>query len=353
MAKTIPCTVYALTKTNAMFAGLKHCATAKYGTTGFSVYTLLNLMESCSLDLSEFKKQVKLHIPSLSDEETVFPYKRLENVARRVGRQSLNRIEKLIGKYHNADIYPASWWRDPKTLLQGPRHKKGQQCMSSATEQELFVARVLREAELAFQVILSEPEKASPLAIRKAWDKVDIPVARRTLLRESAGKFHKLFERSSGLQWSPAETEHLVEAFANGSEPEVGPPEKWVVVRQLVKKRKHEQQASELASLKVQREALEAKLTESQENSMQQAATHLAMLKTVLMETWEQTKEQTGVLVQEALQKLSQSTQRLQNSIQSEVDGRYSVMEIRKTATDLPAQWQKLIRDTSSKVMMF
>jgi len=175
------------------------------------------------------------------------------------------------------------------------------------------------KAELAFQVILSEPEKASPLAIRKAWDKVDIPVARRTLLRESAGKFHKLFERSSGFQWSPAETEHLVEAFANGSEPEVGPPEKWVVVRQLVKKRKHEQQASELASLKVQREALEAKLTESQENSMQQAATHLAMLKTVLMETWEQTKEQTGVLVQEALQKLSQSTQRLQNSIQSEV----------------------------------
>lgn len=35
------------------------------------------------------------------------------------------------------------------------------------------------------------------------------------------------------------------------------------------------------------------------------------------------------------------------------MDGRYSVMEIRKTATDLPAQWQKLIRDTSSKVMMF
>ena len=88
---------------------------------------------------------MKQHIPTLSDEETIFPYKRIEAISRRVSRASLKRIEDMTAKYHNAEVWPASWWRDTKTLMAGTRHKAGQQAMT-ALSQELFVMRVLKEA---------------------------------------------------------------------------------------------------------------------------------------------------------------------------------------------------------------
>ena len=52
--------------------------------------------------------QVQQHVPTLSDEETIFPHKRLAALLRRVGQQSLKRIEKMAAKHYNSDVCLAS-----------------------------------------------------------------------------------------------------------------------------------------------------------------------------------------------------------------------------------------------------
>ena len=93
---------------------------------------------------SSLLPKVKQHVPTLADEESIFPYKRLESMARRIDRAAILRIESMTAKYFNAEIWPASWWRDTKCLLPGARQTQGS--MPAPLAQELFVARTLKEA---------------------------------------------------------------------------------------------------------------------------------------------------------------------------------------------------------------
>ena len=111
---------------------------------------------------------------------------------------------------------------------------------------------VLMQVEQAFLTLNLDPEQTSPYLIRKAFLKIDIPSARRSALRDSAMKFHKLFEQRQ-LAWTPDEMTYLMESFANGYEPDSEhrmPVDKWNIARQLLKKRKQAEVELEMTNLK-------------------------------------------------------------------------------------------------------
>ena len=57
--------------------------------------------------------KVAYYLPTLVGQETIFPWKRLAAINRRVGKKALQRIDvatrALAG---SADVFPANWWRD-------------------------------------------------------------------------------------------------------------------------------------------------------------------------------------------------------------------------------------------------
>ena len=179
-------------------------------------------------------------------------------MARRIDRAAILRIESMTAKYFNAEIWPASWWRDTKCLLPGARQTQGS--MPAPLAQELFVARTLKEApehvlsftifglnhtlglsciqvEDAFLMICPEPDKSTAITIRRIFHKLDVPASRRAFLRDKALKFYKLFEHKQ-YAWTPEEREFLIDSFISGccdADVETSPVDRWLVVRQLQK----------------------------------------------------------------------------------------------------------------------
>ncbi|CAE7363893.1 unnamed protein product [Symbiodinium microadriaticum] len=226
--------------------------------------------------------------------------------------------------------------------------------MPAPLAQELFVARTLKEVEDAFLLLCPEPDKSTAITIRKIFHKIDVPSSRRAFLREKALKFYKIFEHKQ-FAWSLEERQFLMDSFITGccdADVETSSVDRWMVVRQLLKKRKHVESTMELGELKRQREELELSLLKDQQMASDQESLLKEISTTILKETYHSSKEKAQDVLTKAMATVTASQDKLSQAVKGEVEARFSIMEVRKAAKELPPAWLKLAANKNVVLLM-
>ena len=85
MAGAVPVVVSSLTELEATFSGLRTTVERLHCTTSFSPYTLLATVDARKMSLEDFRKEVSRVLPGAVDDESIFPWTKMEQQLVRPG----------------------------------------------------------------------------------------------------------------------------------------------------------------------------------------------------------------------------------------------------------------------------